>query len=201
LEVDGAEGGSLLPPEASLEVRDRRGHDDHLVAEAPAPIERAWNRVRSQHLQVELLDSEGTHRRDHLAHELRRDTRTPGIPPDVQIGEGAERVRSTFGESEAHRIPLVVLGEESRLGSEDLGHFGELLLLIGRPLVNRRRDLVIELAPHLRHGVEVGWACAPDVHPVILAPASRKFADRFWKGANRSPMVRTSVIDRERPSA
>ncbi len=42
---------------------------------------------------------------------------------------------------------------------------------------------------------------ASEVHPVILAPMSRYWADRFWNGAKRSPIARTSWIDGERPSA
>ena len=77
----------------------------------------------------------------------------------------------------------------------------QLLVDVRRPLVRRRRDLVVELAPELGERLVVLGDGAADVHPTILAPTSRNCADRFSKGAKRSPMTRTSSIDNERPSA
>ena len=73
--------------------------------------------------------------------------------------------------------------------------------LVGRPLVGRRRDLVIECPPELGDGVEILGDGAANDHPAILAAVSRYCADRFWNGAKRSPLARTSGIDSERPSA
>ena len=96
---------------------------------------------------------------------------------------------------------VVVLGDEGDLGREDLGHLGELLLLVRRPLVDRRRHLVVEVSPERRDRLVVLRSSAAHVHPVILAPASRNWADRFSNGAKRSPIARTSSMDKGRPAA
>ncbi len=106
-----------------------------------------------------------------------------------------------LGEREPDRRALVVFRHERDLRGDDLADLGELLLLVGRPLVGRRRDLVIECPPKLGDGVEILGDGAADDHPAILAAVSRYCADRFWNGAKRSPMARTSGIESERPSA
>ena len=119
---------------------------------------------------------------------------------DVQIRERPESVRTLAREREADNGPGVVLGDERDLGGDDLPDLRELLLLVGGAFVSGRRDLVVELTPQIRDRVEVLWKCSTNRHPTILAPMSKNWADRFWNGAKRSPMERTSPIDGERPS-
>ncbi len=201
LDVDRAEGRRLLPPEPRLEIRDAPGHDHHLVRETPALVQRARDRVGSDDLEVELLDALLAERGQHLAHELGRDSAPALTLPDEEVAQRAEAGRAAPGEREADRSAVVVEGEEHDPVGQDLADLGELLLEVVRTLVRRRRHLVVELPPELRDRVVVVGRRAANVHPSILAPASRYCADRFWKGTKRSPIARTSGMVRERSSA
>ena len=81
----------------------------------------------------------------------------------VQIRERHEPGRPATREREADRRPFV-LGDERDLGRDDLAHLSELLLDVRRPLVGRRRNLMVELPPQIRDRLEVLGCRTPHVH-------------------------------------
>ena len=201
LDVDRAEGSRLALAETLGELGDRGRHDDHVVAEPPPTVQRACDAVRHLYVQVDVLHARLAERIHDCARELGAHSPPADVAVHVEVGQRRERRRPPTDEREPDRAAVVVLGEERDLGGEDVGHLAELLAHVGRPCVHRWRQLVIELLPETGDLLEVVRRRASDVHPCILAPASRNCADRFWKGAKRSPMRRTSSIESGRPSA
>jgi len=87
-----------------------------------------------------------------------------------EIGERAEARSTSPREREPDRRAVVVLCHEGDLGRDDLANLAELLLLVRRPLVRRRRDLVVELPPELRDRLEVLGCRTPNVHRLPRHP-------------------------------
>ncbi len=162
----------LLAAELLLERCDRAGHDHDLVLQAPARIQGARDAVRRLDIEVEVPDPVFPKRGQHLAHELRADPAAARVARDVEVCERPEPGRSAAREREADRRP-VVLGDERDLGLDDLAHLSELLLHVGRALVGRWRDLVVELPPQIRDRLEVLGCRTPHVHAAPSLPSAR----------------------------
>ena len=121
---------------------------------------------------------------------------------DEEVGQRAEAGRALPREREPDRRALVVEREERDLRLEDLADLGELLLEVVRPLVRRRRDLVVELPPELRERVVVVGRRAADVHPSEPRAHEQELRGQVLeRGEALAHASRTSGIVSGRPSA